>query len=280
MKLKYKYTGRGIGVAVLDTGIFPHVDFDQRIVCFRDFVQKRTGPYDDNGHGTHVAGIIAGSGKASQGTCMGIAPGCHLIGLKVLDAAGNGMQHSTIRALEWLLEYYRQYQIRVVNISVGSTIKNYRQQDALIRAVERVWDAGMVVVTAAGNNGPAPGSVTAPGSSRKVITVGSSDMLKQYQMLSGAGPTGECICKPDIVCKGHNILSCKASPGGREYTRKSGTSMSTPHISGAVALALEKDPLLTNVEIKMMLRDCAKDLGLSHNRQGWGEFDLDRFLNY
>ena len=83
-----------------------------------------------------MAGIIAGSGKASQGTCMGIAPGCHLIGLKVLDAAGNGMQHSTIRALEWLLEYYRQYQIRVVNISVGSTIKNYRQQDALIRAVD------------------------------------------------------------------------------------------------------------------------------------------------
>ncbi|MGI6006274.1 MAG: S8 family peptidase [Ruminococcus sp.] len=280
MELKNRYTGRGIGVAVLDTGIYPHVDFDQRIVCFQDFVQKRSWPYDDNGHGTHVAGIIAGSGKASGGTCRGVAPQSHLVCLKVLDAAGNGMQQNTIRALEWLLGNYKKYGIRVVNISVGSITQNHRQHERLIQAVESVWDEGMVVVTAAGNGGPNPGSITAPGSSKKVITVGSSDMLDQYQMLSGIGPTRECICKPDIVCKGHDILSCKASPGGREYTRKSGTSMSTPYISGAAALALEKDPLLTNVEIKMMLKGCAKDLGMSHNRQGWGEFDLEKFLSY
>ncbi len=280
MKLLNKYTGRGVGVAVLDTGIYPHMDFDNRIICFQDFVQKRANPYDDNGHGTHVAGIIAGSGKASKGVCRGVAPECNLICLKVLDASGNGMQLNTIRALEWLLANYKRYGIRIVNISVGSVSKNYRQHDGLIRAVERVWDEGLVVVTAAGNGGPSPGSITAPGSSKKVITVGSSDMLEQYQMLSGAGPTKECVCKPDIVCKGHNILSCKASPGGREYTRKSGTSMSTPYISGAAALALEKDPLLTNVEIKMMLKDCARDLGMPHNRQGWGEFDLEKFLSY
>ncbi|MGI6010917.1 MAG: S8 family peptidase [Ruminococcus sp.] len=280
MKHKNKYTGKGIGVAVLDTGIYPHMDFDRRIICFQDFVQKRANPYDDNGHGTHVAGIIAGSGRASQGACRGLAPESNLICLKVLDAAGNGMQQNTIRSLEWILGNYKRYGVRIVNISVGSVTKNYRQHDGLIRAVERVWDEGLVVVTAAGNGGPNPGSITAPGSSKKVITVGSSDMLNHYQRLSGTGPTSECICKPDIVCRGHDILSCKASPGGREYTRKSGTSMSTPYISGAAALALEKDPLLTNVEIKMMLRECARDLGLPHNRQGWGEFDLEKFLSY
>lgn len=275
-----KYTGKGIGVAVLDTGIFPHIDFDNRIVYFQDFVQKKSEPYDDNGHGTHVCGIIAGSGRACGRKWHGMAPGCHLIGLKVLDKAGNGMQQNTLKALNWIKKYHDRFHIRIVNISVGSITQNQRQHDELIRAVEMIWDLGLVVVAAAGNGGPKPGSITAPGSSKKVITVGSSDMLDQHHLLSGIGPTAECVCKPDIVCRGHEILSCSSAPSGTEYVRKSGTSMSTPYISGAIALALEKDPLLTNVEVKMMLRDCAKDLGFAHNQQGWGEFDFEKFMNY
>lgn len=141
--------------------------------------------------------------------------------------------------------------------------------------MEKLWDRGLVVVAAAGNQGPLPGSITAPGSSRKIITVGSSDMLVGTEGVSGRGPTFECICKPDLVAPGNRIISC-SSKGG--YRMKSGTSMSTPFVSGAVALALEKDPLLTNVEIKMMLQDSADDMGFPRNQQGWGRFNLERFL--
>lgn len=274
-------TGKGIGVAILDTGIFPHMDFDNRVIAFQDFVQYKTRPYDDNGHGTHVAGIVGGTGAASNGKYRGTAPGCNIIALKVLDRQGNGQRKDILRALKWVLANRTKYNIRIVNISVGTTTQNQKQHKELIAGVEEAWDEGLIVVTAAGNRGPNPGSITAPGSSRKVITVGSSDMLDGNKLISSIGPTRDCVCKPEIVTTGNEIVSCApslASCGG--YTRKSGTSMSTPRISGGIALLLEKDPLLTNVEVKMLLRESARDLGFSRNQQGWGEFDLRQFLTY
>ncbi len=171
------------------------------------------------------------------------------------------------------------YKIRVVNISVGTTYRTRNDQDVLVRGVEQLWDQGLVVVAAAGNQGPEPGSITAPGCSKKVITVGSSDMLSGKERISGRGqPTFECVCKPDLVAPGRRIMSCAAG-AGNTYGMKSGTSMSTPMISGAAALALEKDPMLTNVDIKMMLRDSADDLGLPKNQQGWGKFNCKKFLS-
>ena len=121
------------------------------------------------------------------------------------------------------------------------------------------------------------GSVTAPGCSKKIITVGSSDMLSGKRAVSGRGPTFECVCKPDLVAPGRQIMAC--TPGaGNLYSMKSGTSMSTPLVSGAIALALEKDSLLSNVEIKMMLRDSCDDMGLPRNQQGWGKFNCKKFL--
>lgn len=274
---KTKYTGKGIGVAVLDTGIYPHVDFSGRIWAFRDFISGRRTPYDDNSHGTHVSGIIGGDGTGSGGRITGIAPGCGLIVLKVLDQMGNGRKEDVLKAFAWISEHKLRYGIRIVNISVGTTCRTVKDHRMLIRGVEKLWDEGMVVVAAAGNQGPRPGSITAPGSSRKIITVGCSDMLTGKEAISGRGPTFECICKPDIVAPGSHIMSC--APGlDNGYGRKSGTSMSTPLVSGACALMLEKNPFLSNMEIKMKLMESAQDLGLPKNLQGWGKFDLVHFM--
>jgi serine protease AprX len=207
-----------------------------------------------------------------------MAPGCDLIALKVLDRFGNGNRQELLKAFHWILEFHGRYHIRVVNISVGTTCRTGNDHEALIRGVEELWDAGLVVVAAAGNQGPKSGSVTAPGSSRKIITVGSSDLLLGKAAISGRGPTAECICKPDLVAPGNRIVSCAAG-GEKLYGIKSGTSMSTPLISGAAARMLEKNPSLTNVEIKRMLKETADDMGLPRNLQGWGRFNSQRFFS-
>lgn len=271
------YTGKGIGVCILDTGIYEHIDFTGRIWTFYDFLDFKRRPYDDNGHGTHVAGLVAGDGTASMGKYRGAAPGCGIIALKVLDRYGNGSQDDVLRALRWIREYRQQYRIRVVNISVGTTCNSKRNHARLLESVEQLWDEGVVVVTAAGNQGPRPGSITSPGSSKKVITVGSSDLLEGRSAISGRGPTAECVCKPDIVAPGNKIMSCV--PGKPySYGVKSGTSMSTPLVTGAIACALEKNPALTNTDIKTMLMNSADDMGLPQNLQGWGKFNRRKFL--
>ena len=271
------YTGKGVGVCILDTGIYEHIDFTGRIWAFYDFLAFKRRPYDDNGHGTHVAGLVAGDGTASMGKYRGAAPGCGIIALKVLDRYGTGSQDDVLRALRWIREYRQQYRIRVVNISVGTTCNSKRNHARLLKSVEQLWDEGVVVVTAAGNQGPRPGSITAPGSSKKVITVGSSDLLEGRSAISGRGPTAECVCKPDIVAPGNKIMSCV--PGKPySYGVKSGTSMSTPLVTGAIACALEKNPALTNTDIKTMLMNSAEDMGLPQNLQGWGKFNRRKFL--
>lgn len=273
----YRFTGKGVGIAILDTGIYPHIDFDTRIRVFRDFLRGRTVPYDDNGHGTHVAGIAAGSGVGSDGRCMGAAPGAHLVVGKILDARGNGNLKDVLKAFLWIGENKDRYGVRIVNVSIGSAGIDTRNGPALVEGVEKLWDEGLVVVTAAGNMGPKPGSITAPGCSRKVITVGSSDLLDRYSGISGVGPTKEAVCKPDVVMPGDGILSC--APGNPPaYVEKKGTSMSTPQVSGAIARLLEKDPFLTNVEVKMLLKEAAVDLGYERNRQGWGLLDVEKLL--
>ena len=271
------YTGKGIGVCILDTGIYEHIDFTGRIWAFYDFLAFKRRPYDDNGHGTHVAGLVAGDGTASMGKYRGAAPGCGIISLKVLDRYGTGSQDDVLRALRWIRENRQQYRIREVNISVGTTCNSKRHHARLLESVEQLWDEGVVVVTAAGNQGPRPGSITAPGSSKKVITVGSSDLLEGRSAISGRGPTAECVCKPDIVAPGNKIMSCV--PGKPySYGVKSGTSMSTPLVTGAIACALEKNPALTNTDIKTMLMNSAEDMGLPQNLQGWGKFNRRKFL--
>ncbi len=277
-------TGKGVGVAVLDTGLFPHQDFDNRIIGFADMVGHRPGPYDDCGHGTHICGIIGGSGMLSDGRYQGMAPGCGLVAVKVLDQKGNGYAADVLAGIEWILERKDALGIRIINISVGSYgKKGMSENSALVRGVNRAWDAGLVVVVAAGNNGPRRMTVTTPGISRKVITVGCSDddmevIVGGNRMIdySGRGPTAACICKPDLVAPGCSVVSCASRPGS--YAIKSGTSMSTPIVSGAIALLLEKYPDLTNRDVKLKLMESSRDIGLPKNQQGWGLLDVERLL--
>ena len=175
-----QYTGRGIGLAVMDTGAFLHPDFRDRVVAFQDMVRRRRSCYDDNGHGTHILGIAAGDGRLSKGRCAGVAPGAHLIAVKVLDWRGNGSVDNVLAGVEYLLQKQKELAIRVVNISMGAFDEDGMQEDSeLVRGVERLWDAGMVVLAAAGNNGPAPMTIATPGISRKLITVGCCDDEKE-----------------------------------------------------------------------------------------------------
>ncbi|MCI8517300.1 MAG: S8 family peptidase [Hungatella sp.] len=278
------WTGSGIGVAVLDTGIYPHIDFGQRIAAFHDVVRRRREAYDDNGHGTHISAIIGGSGQGSEGRYEGVAPGCHIISVKVLDSRGGGYASDVLMGLKWIRENRERLGIRVVNISVGSySRRNMGENSALVRGVDAAWDDGMVVVVAAGNNGPGRMTVTTPGISRKVITVGCSDDDQEVTVMgtrmvdySGRGPTGACICKPEILAPGAAIISCCNEE--ERYSVKSGTSMSTPIVAGAIALLLEKYPSMTNRDVKLRLRERAVDLGLPRNRQGWGLLDVERLL--
>ena len=141
------YLGKNSVTAVLDTGIYPHQDIEGKIIDFADFVNHRKHPYDDNGHGTHVAGIIAGSGKCSKGRYKGIAPESKIIALKCLDESGNGSIKDAVNAIEYVIANKNRYGIRIVNISIGSVLKQgSRGNSVMIDAVERLWKEGLVVV--------------------------------------------------------------------------------------------------------------------------------------
>lgn len=219
-----------------------------------------------------------------------MAPECNIISIKVLDSQGNGSIKNVINGLKTVIEQRKRFNIRVVNISVGShPHEGNKDEEELLRWVDYAWDIGLVVVAAAGNFGPNRGTITIPGISKKVITVGSSNdqffingVKKNGGSYSGRGPTSECILKPDVVAPGTYITSCN---GGYEkrfqkrYTIKSGTSMSTPVVSGAIALLLSKYPSISNVEVKLRLRETSDDLGLPRNQQGWGQLNVERLLN-
>ena len=149
-----KLTGKGVGIAVFDTGIGRHPDLTMpgtRLQAFVDIVNHRKDYYDDNGHGTHITGIIAGSGQASQRKYEGIAPDSHFIMIKVLNQKGEGNIEDVLAGIRWLLAHYKEYNIRIVNISVGSSRgKHFDETSPLVRGVEALWEEGLIVLTAAG----------------------------------------------------------------------------------------------------------------------------------
>lgn len=287
---KMGLSGKNITVAVMDTGIAPHPDFGSRILCFADFCQKKISVYDDNGHGTHVAGIIGGSGKMSANDrgiriLSGVAPRVNFVILKVLDNKGNGITSHVLQGMDWLLKNKEKYQVKILNISVGmvATAKKAEQEN-LLQAVDEAWNRGIMVVTAAGNNGPKENSVTIPGISRKVLTVGSWDDAmtvssgnrKLTQGYSGFGPTECCIVKPEVLAPGTNIKSCSRDAKG--YTVKSGTSMAAPVVSGAAALAYQRHFDYTPADMKLKFYESVYPRGEQIGRKCWGMLHIDNLV--
>jgi serine protease AprX len=313
-RVSYGYSGAGVGVAVIDSGITSwHDDLGasatsksgQRVAAFVDFVNQQTSKYDDWGHGTHVAGIIAGSGYDSYGARAGIAPKAHIVALKALDHEGKGRISDIIAALDWIVANKQQYNIRVVNMSLGAGVYESYNTDPLTLAAKRAVDAGIVVVAAAGNLGkalngqPQYGAVSAPANAPWVLTVGASSTQgtvdrrdDRMALYSSRGPTMiDFAAKPDLVAPGTGTVSLSAQnsllyltkpafllSGTRfglgsllPYLTLSGTSMSTPVVAGTVALMLEANPNLTPNLVKAILQFTAEvKPGVDYLTQGAG----------
>ncbi len=270
-------TGHGITVAVIDSGIDYHTDISGRLIA------APFGEGDAYGHGTHVAGIIGGDGFSSNGELEGMAPGVDLINLRVSDENGGAYEFDVVEALQWVHENQEAYNIRIINLSLNSSVEDSYHNSGLDAAVEILWFNGVVVVASAGNKGPGGGrntAKTAPANDPYIIVVGASDEKGNSDRnddsqapFSAHGSTTEKYNRPDLLAPGTDIYSTLSpnSPWGvnypdrlafeDQYIRLSGTSMATPVVSGAVALMLSYEPDLTPDQVKYRLLETGSHIG-------------------
>jgi subtilisin family serine protease len=260
------------------------------IARFVDFVNFQAVPYDDYGHGTHVAGILAGDGADSGGARRGIAPGVSLLVEKVLDETGQGYISNVIAAIDYAIANRDTLGVRIINLSVAAPVSESYLVDPLALAAKRAVEAGIVVVTAAGNLGtdsdgkPQYGGIGTPGNAPWVVTVGASSHQSTTTTrddavapFSSRGPTPiDSLAKPDLVAPGVGIESLAdpsstlflTKPGARiwgtvttasaPYLSLTGTSMSSPVVSGTIALMLQANPSLTPNMVKAILEYTAE----------------------
>jgi serine protease AprX len=265
-------TGRGVTVALMDTGVAEHPDLAGSVLARVDFVQDGETQLDPSGHGTFVAGLIAAHGT----TFKGVAPDSKLVSLRVLDRNGTGSMHAVLAAFDWLLRNRATYGIRVLNLSFGAPQTGSYQTSLLAGLVESAWFAGLVVTAAAGNDGPAAGTVASPGADPFVVTVGSiadqgtaswdDDRLSNF---SGRGPTKDGFAKPDILAPGEHVVSLRV-PGSELdngttsdslYARLTGTSASTAMVAGVAALVLQVRSDLTATKVKGAIVTGSRKIG-------------------
>jgi serine protease AprX len=265
-------TGQGVTVAVLDTGIDSLPDFSGRLVGGVDLTGANSPFQDAYGHGTFVAGLIAGDGASSNGQYSGEAPGANLVSIKVAGASGQTDLATLITGLQWAVDHESQYGIRILNVSLGYKPFESTVANPLDQAVQAVWNAGIAVIASAGNAGPSNGTILSPGDDPMVITVGALDDMAQGNVaddemtnFSSVGPTSpDGWVKPDLVTSGRSVVSL-AAPGSTVYDDNpsarigsasfvgSGTSFSAAITSGAAALILADNPSYTPDELKAVL---------------------------
>lgn len=272
------YTKNDSVVAVIDTGIdASHVDLDGgKVIGWKDLVNNRTAPYDDNGHGTHCGSIVAGEGDANPAN-KGVAPGAALVGVKVLDSNGSGSMSTVTAGIDWAVQNKDTYGIEVISLSLG-TSGSSDGKDATSVAVNNASAAGLAVAVAAGNSGPSSSTIGSPGAADKAITVGAGADLGEggfnLAYFSSRGPTADGRVKPDIFAPGYNITAAKAN-SGNQYISYSGTSMATPFTAGTIALMHDANPSITEPQIKNALYSTAIDFGKAgkDNEYGYGRLD-------
>jgi subtilase family protein len=260
--------GRGVGIAIIDSGIAASSDFAGRIKAFYDFTQldaygapTTPAPYDDLGHGTHIAGLIASAGAAPSYMFQGVAPAANLVVVKVLDKLGAGSTSAVIAALEFVVNNQKALGVNIINLSMGHPVTAPARFDPLVQAVENAVRHGIVVVVAAGNDGSGFGSVNSPGNSPSAITVGAADGKTTITRdddyvpsFSSRGPTWyDGVAKPDVVAPGVNLFSNAAlgstiagnpiypqqTVDGMPLVDLSGTSMASAVATGVIALELQ-----------------------------------------
>ena len=282
--------GKGIGVAVVDSGVATnHSALAGKVVASVNYATGETSTTDAFGHGTHIAGIIAGSISYGPTSLYknGVAPGAHLVNVRVLNREGVGYTSDVIAGIQWVVANRTKYSIRVINLSLGHPIQAPCTFDPLCLAAEDAVAKGFVVVASAGNSGkdadgkPVLGSVSTPGNAPAVITVGAlntwntvgrdDDTVASY---SSRGPTRyDMMLKPDVVAPGNKIVSLEAAgsylaktypslhvagSGNNAYSRMSGTSMAAAMVSGGAALLLQSTPSLTPRHVKVALQVTAE----------------------
>jgi serine protease AprX len=264
--------GQGVTVAVLDTGVDRLPDFGGRLIGGVDLTGAGSPYQDSYGHGTFVAGLIAGDGASSGGQYQGEAPGARLVSVKVAGADGTTHLSTLITGLQWAVDHRAQYGIKVLNLSLGFQSGQSTATNALDQAAEATWKSGIAVVTSAGNSGPFNGTILSPGDDPLVITVGALDDMAtadpgddEMNNFSSVGPTtADGWAKPDLVTSGRSVVSLAAPgstidssyPSGQLGTANfvgSGTSFSAAVASGAAALVLADNPGLTPNQVKARL---------------------------
>ena len=307
----YGYTGEGISIAIIDTGIDPlHVglnDFDDdpltndpKVVAFYDALDESgdngdgtTEPYDDQGHGSHCAGISAGTGAVDEGPMnennekpyRGVAPDAWLVGVKVLDSGGSGSFAEVMRGMEWTIDNQIKYNIRAASMSLGGVWLvelTQEQEERVTHLANEMVAAGISLMIAAGNSA-AYGTIGTPGAAKDVITVGSTEDSKELAVYSSKGPTHEGQIKPNVAAIGSAVMSVEAN-SGNGYASYSGTSMATPMVAGMAVLLLQANPDLQPLMIRTILESTSEFRWLSHpvrpnNDYGWGFVLMDTALD-
>ena len=274
-------TGKGVTVAVIDTGIAPHPDLGERFIEFKDFCGAKDGienAYDDNGHGSHCAGLIAGDGTKAGGKFKGPAYEANIVGVKVLGGTGGGSLSNIERGIRWCIANKDRLGIKILSMSLGANANLHEKHDVIAQAVNEAIAAGLLPVIAAGNSGPGIKTIGTPAITKDALTVGAYDDKNTpghqddtMAFFSSRGPTTrDGLVKPDIAAPGVNMVSLLAPNSELQdadvtkmppyYVLLSGTSMATPVTAGCAALVMQANPDLTPAQVKQVLIETSEGM--------------------
>ena len=278
------FTGKGVGIAVIDTGVALHPDIKDRVVAFKDFVNHQdagesadpSAAYDDGGHGTAVSTVSAGDGTASQGRNMGTAPGANIIGLKGVEGRGYAWASNVVNSIQWAIENKERYNIRVLNMSFFLDDPSVEAHGPVVQAIEKAAEAGIIPVAAACNDGPSAQTLHTIASYPFVVTVAAfsdhgtvdakDDRIANF---SSRGPGDHGEMKPDVAAPGVRVI---VGTTDGDYEQSDGTSFASPIAAGVIATWLEANPGLKVEDVQKIISTTSEPLaGYSHFDQGFGE---------